>query len=176
MFCVFGLLNFFPPPIHCFLCVFVFKKTNNFIFKTTHTFPYRIRNIINYPVITSAFSWPQATCIWKFVQCQSPHLGFCWRYCHISFGYQARIFHFSFFKFSHKSLSFMTWNLIEYLHTQELQRTTAHLNIWTNSLLFCFIYGCEQHRNILTKLKRRKLVFMLCSPLHFKPFLLTSVD
>ena len=79
----------------------------------------------------------KATCIWKFVQRQLPHLGFRWRYRRILFGYQARIFHFSFFNVSHKSLSFITWNLIEYLHTQDFQRATAHLNVWTN-ILFCF--------------------------------------
>ena len=85
----------------------------------------------------------KAICIWKFVQRQSPHLGFRWRYHHILFGYQARIFHFSFFNVSHKSLSFITWNLIEYLHTQDLQRAMAHLNVWANILLFCFVYGCK---------------------------------
>ena len=44
----------------------------------------------------------------KFVQCQSPHLGFRWRYRHILFGYQARIFHFTFLIVSHKSLSLIT--------------------------------------------------------------------
>ena len=76
----------------------------------------------------------------------------------------ARIFHFS---VSHKSLSFITWNLIEYLHTQDFQRATVHLNVWTN-ILFCFVYGCKQNKNILTESKRRKLVLTLRSPLHFK--------
>ena len=89
-----------------------------------------------------------ASCIWKFVRRQSSHLGFRWRYRRILFGYQAIIFHFSFFNVSHKSLSFITWNIIEYLHTQDLQRATAHLNVWTNILLFCFVYGCKQHAKI----------------------------
>ena len=98
----------------------------------------------------------KATCIWKFAQRQSPYLGFCWRYRRILFGYQARIFYFSFFNVWHKSLSFITWNLIEYLHTQDFQRATSHLNVWTN-ILFCFVYGCKQHKkNILTESKRRK--------------------
>ena len=89
----------------------------------------------------------KVTCIWKFVQHQLLHLGFRWQY-HILFGYQARIFHFSFSNVSHKSLSFITWNLIEYLHNQDFQRATAHLNVWTNILLFCFMYGCKQHTKI----------------------------
>ena len=89
-----------------------------------------------------------ASCIWKFVRRQSSHLGFRWRYRRILFGYQAIIFHFSFFNVSHKSLSFITWNIIEYLHTQDFQRATAHLNVWTNILLFCFVYGCKQHAKI----------------------------
>ena len=56
--------------------------------------------------------------------------------------YEARIFHFSIFNVSHKSLSFITWNLIEYLYTQDFQRATPHLNFWTNILLFCFVYVC----------------------------------
>ena len=72
--------------------------------------------------------------IWKFAQRHSPFLGFRWWYRHILFVYQARIFHFSFFSVSHKSLSFITGNLIEYLHTQDFQRTTAHLNVWANTL------------------------------------------
>ena len=88
-----------------------------------------------------------ASCIWKFVRRQSSHLGFRWRYRRILFGYQAIIFHFSFFNVSHKSLSFITWNIIEYLHTQDFQRATAHQNVWTN-ILFCFVYGCKQHAKI----------------------------
>ena len=90
----------------------------------------------------------KATYIWKFVQRQLPHSGFGLQYRRILFGYQARTFHFSFFNVSHKSLSFITWNLIEYLHTQDFQRATAHLNVWTNILLFCFVYGCKQHTKI----------------------------
>ena len=116
----------------------------------------------------------KAICIWKYVQYQSPHLGFHWQYHHILLGYQARIFHFSFSNVSHENLSFITWNLIEYLHIQDFQRATAHLNIWTNILLFCFVYGCKQH----TKMSKRNrkggnLSFTLRSPPHFKPFLLT---
>ena len=80
----------------------------------------------------------KATRIWKFVQRQSPHLGFRWRYRRILFGYQARIFHFSFASVWHKSLSFITWNLIEHLNTQDVQRVTAHLNVWANTLLCNF--------------------------------------
>ena len=119
------------------------------------------------------YSQHKATCIWKFVQRQLLHLGFCWWYCLICFGYQTRIFYFSFFSVSHKSLRFITWNLIEYLHTQDFQRATAHLNVWANVLLFCFVYGCKTtHKNILTGSKSKKLVFTLGSPLHFKPYLL----
>ena len=57
------------------------------------------------------------------------HLGFRWRYRRILFGCQARIFHFSFFNISHKSLSFVTCNLIEYLLPKDFQRAMAHLNI-----------------------------------------------
>ena len=39
---------------------------------------------------------------------------------------------FLFFNVSHKSLTFITWNLIEYLHTQDFQRAMAHLNVWKN--------------------------------------------
>ena len=131
---------------------------------------YKIRSFTNK---IEVFLKNKATCIWKFVQHQLPHLGFCWQHRRILFGYQTRIFHFSFFNVSHKSLSFITWNLIEYLHTQDFQRTTAHLNIWSNILFFCFLYGCKQHTNILMESKRRKLVFMLRSSPHFKPFLLT---
>ena len=80
---------------------------------------------------------------------------------------------FSFFNVSHKSLSFKTWNLIEYLHTQDFQWAMVHLNIWLNIVLFSFVHGFKQHKNILTESKRRKLVFTLCSPLYFKSFLLT---
>ena len=38
------------------------------------------------------------------------------------FGYQARILRFSFFNVSHKSLSFITLNCIEYLHTQSREQ------------------------------------------------------
>ena len=80
---------------------------------------------------------------------------------------------FSFFNVSHKSLSFTTWNLIEYLHTQDFQRATAHLNVWANIWLFCFVYGCKTtHKNILTGSKSKKLAFTLGSPQHFKPYLL----
>ena len=85
----------------------------------------------------------KATCIWKFIQRQSPHLRFRWRYRRILFRYQARIFH-----YPHKSLIFITWNLIEYLHTQDFQRATAHLNLWMNILLFCFVYRCKQPTKI----------------------------
>ena len=111
----------------------------------------------------------KATCIWKFVQRQLPHLGFRWRYRRILFGYQARIFHFSFFNVSHKSLSFITWNLIEYLHTQDFRRTSEQI-------FYCFAscMGVNKiNKNILTESKKRKLVFMICSPSHFKSFLLT---
>ena len=30
----------------------------------------------------------------------------------------------------------MTWNLIECLHNEDFQTATAHLNVWTNILLF----------------------------------------
>ena len=73
-----------------------------------------------------------------FVQYQSPHLEFGSQYRRILFGYQARIFDFSFLNVSHKSLSFITWNLIEYLHTQDFQGATAHLNVWANTLLCNF--------------------------------------
>ena len=45
------------------------------------------------------------------------------------FGYQARIFDFSFFSVSHKSLSFITRNLIEYLDAQDFLGATAYLNV-----------------------------------------------
>ena len=81
---------------------------------------------------------------------------------------------FSFLNVSHKSFSFITWNLTEYLHIQDFQRATAYLNVWTNILLLCFVYGCKQH----TKMSKRNrkggnLSFTLRSPPHFKPFLLT---
>ena len=80
--------------------------------------------------------------IWKFAQRHSPFLGFRWRY-HILFVYQARIFHFSFFSVSHKSLSFITWNLIEYLHTQDF-REQRH--IWTSERVFyCVISVKTRH-------------------------------
>ena len=80
---------------------------------------------------------------------------------------------FSFFNISRKSFSFITWNLIEYLHTEDFQRPTAHLNVWEN-ILFSFVYGCKtKHKNILTQSKGRKLVFTLRSPPQFKPYLLT---
>ena len=72
----------------------------------------------------------------------------------ILLGYQARIFHFSFFNVLHKSLSFTTWNLIEYLHNQDFQRATVHLNVWTNILLFCFVYGCKQHTKIIESISK----------------------
>ena len=49
------------------------------------------------------------------------HLGFHRQYRCIFLGYQARIFYFSFFSASRKSLSFITWNFIEYLHIQDFQ-------------------------------------------------------
>ena len=112
----------------------------------------------------------KATCIWKFVQRQLPHLGFRWRYRRILFGYQARIFQFLFFNVSHKNLSFMTWNLIEYLHAQDFQTATADLSEHFIVLLRVCLYTTH---NILTESKRRKLVFRLRSTRHFKSFLLT---
>ena len=50
----------------------------------------------------------KATCILNFVQRQLPCFGFSWRYRHILFGSQTRIFHFSIFSVSHESLSFIT--------------------------------------------------------------------
>ena len=92
----------------------------------------------------------KATYIWKFVQRQLPHSGFGLQYRRILFGYQARTFHFSFFNVSHESLSFITWYFIEYLHTQDFQRATAHLNAWTNFFFFfCFVYGCKKHKKYL---------------------------
>ena len=82
---------------------------------------------------------------------------------------------FSFFNVSHKSLSFITWNLIEYLHTQDFQRATAHLNVWAN-ILYCFTscMGVEQHTKISSRNRSwRKLVFTLRSPPHFKAYLWT---
>ena len=78
-------------------------------------------------------------------------------------GYQARIFHFTFFNVLHKSLSFIIWNLIEYLHTQDFQRATAHLNAWINILLFCFVYGCKQHTKKSLWNRREGNLFWTCS-------------
>ena len=140
---------------------------NTFILPSTRTFNKTncVKNVFsgcNMPLYSREqnWKWPccsrkgvsiaisgKSTCIWKFAHRQSPHLWFRWRYRRILLGYQARIFHFSFFNVLHKSLSFITWNLIEYLHTQDLHRATAHLNVWTN-ILFCFVYGCKQHTKI----------------------------
>ena len=47
-------------------------------------------------------------------------------------------FYFSFFDVSHKSLSFISWNLIEYLHTY-FQTSREHWHIWTSGQIFyCF--------------------------------------
>ena len=67
-------------------------------------------------------------CIWEF---SGDIAAFC-------LDIKAWIFYFSFFNVSHNSLSFITWNLTEYLHTQDFQRATAHLNVWTNTLLSNF--------------------------------------
>ena len=124
--------------------------------------------------ISSNKTLSKATCIWKFVQRQLPHSGFGLQYRRVLFGYQARTFHFSFFNVSHKSLSFITWCFIEYLHTQDFQRATAHLNAWTNFFFFfASCLGVKNTKNILTETKRRKIVFTLRSPPHSKPFLLT---
>ena len=80
---------------------------------------------------------------------------------------------FSFFNVSYKSLSFITWNLIEYVHIQNFQRATAHLNVWANFLLFYFVYGCKTiHKNILTESKSRKLdcvLLMSCTRFRVNP-------
>ena len=55
---------------------------------------------------------------------------------------------FLFFSVSHKRWSLITWNLIEYLHTEDFQRATTHLNIWTKILLFGFMYVCKKHTKI----------------------------
>ena len=109
----------------------------------------------------------------KLVQRQLLHLGFCWWYRHIMFGYKARIFHFSFFNVSHNSLNFKTWNLIEYLHTYDFQRATAHLNIWTNILLFHFMYGCKQHTKISQLNQRGNLLSCFALPHTLNPFWLS---
>ena len=115
--------------------------------------------------------YAEATSIWKFIQCQLLHLEFRWQYRHILFGYQTRIFHFSFCNVSHKSLSFVTWNLIEYLHTQDFQRATAHLNVWTNISFFCFVYGCKQHTKISQQNWREGNLFSLFAlPSTLNPF------
>ena len=81
---------------------------------------------------------------------------------------------FLFFNVSHKSLSFVTWNLIEYLHIEDFQRAMTHLNVWTKILLFGFMYGCKQHTKISWQNWRGNLgnlLFALHSPPHFKPLL-----
>ena len=78
---------------------------------------------------------------------------------------------FSFFNVSHKHLSFIIWNFIEYLHTQDFQRAATHRNVGAKILLFCFVYGCKTtHKKFLKESKRRKLVFTLHSPPHIKPY------
>ena len=78
---------------------------------------------------------------------------------------------FSFCNVSHKSLSFVTWNLIEYLHTQDFQRATAHLNVWTNISFFCFVYGCKQHTKISQQNWREGNLFSLFAlPSTLNPF------
>ena len=65
---------------------------------------------------------------------------------------------FSFFHFPmfHK---FITWNLIEYLHTQDFQTVKTHLNIWMNILLFSFVYGCKQNKKYLNETKEKEICF-----------------
>ena len=53
--CVFGLLSLFP--VQYTVCLGVFLGCN-FIFETTYTFSYRLRNIINLPIIPSVFNRP----------------------------------------------------------------------------------------------------------------------
>ena len=101
----------------------------------------------------------KATCIWKFVQRQSPHLGFRWRYRRTLSGYQARVFNFSFFNVLHKTLNFITWNIIEYLHTQDFQRATVHLNVWTNILLFCFVISVNNMQKYLNGIEEGETCF-----------------
>ena len=71
--------------------------------------------------------------IWKFVQCQSPHLGFLRRISPHFVWISNK--NFSFLNVSHKSLNSITWNLIEYSHTQNFQREQRHVNVRTNTLL-----------------------------------------
>ena len=123
------------------------KKKNLVQFK----FTWNIQSLIHLFKLLTSYSVrniAKCTCIWKFVQRQSPHLGCRCRHPRILSGYQAMIFNFSFFNVSHKSLRLIIWNLIEYLHIQDPQRATAHLNVWRNFLLFCFVYGCKQHKKI----------------------------
>ena len=66
---------------------------------------------------------------------------------------------FSFFIFQCFTQKFKFFNLksywiLKYLHTQEFQRATAHLNVWTNILLFCFMYGYNQHTKIYWRNRR----------------------
>ena len=66
---------------------------------------------------------------------------------------------FSFFIFQYFTQKFRFFNLksywiLKYLHTQEIQRATAHLNVWTNILLFCFMYGYNQYTKIYWRNQR----------------------
>ena len=112
----------------------------------------------------------KTTCIWKFIQRQSSHLEFRWRYRRILFGYQARIFHFSMF---HINVSGLWPEILLHIYILETSRKQRH--IWTSERIFCFVscMGVNNTQNILTESKRRKFAFTLCSPPHFKTFLLT---
>ena len=72
-----------------------------------------------------------------------------------------------------KSLSFLTWNLIEYLHTQDFQKDNS---IWTSEQIFyCFTscIGMNNTQIYLNGIEEEETCFDALLYPRFKPLLLT---
>ena len=98
-------------------------------------------------------------CIWKFVQRQLPHLGFCWWYCGILFGYQARIFRFHFPMF-HTRLWVSKPEIL--LNTYILRSCRKQRHIWTSEwIIHCFALcmGVNNTQNYLNVIEEEETCF-----------------
>ena len=98
----------------------------------------------------------KTSCIWKFIQRQSPHLEFRWQYCRILFGYQARIFHFLMFHIN-------VWGLQPeiLLHIYILGTSSEQQDIWTSKRIFCFAscMGVNITQKYLNGIKEEEICF-----------------
>ena len=100
----------------------------------------------------------------KLVQRQLLHLGFCWWYRHIMFGYKARIFHFSFSMF-HIIVWISKPEIL--LNTYILMTSREQQHIWTSEQIFyCFAscMGVNNTQKYLNWIKEETCSHALLSP------------